>query len=86
MQVTEAVDGYKVRAIEKETKRASWILKKKNIRLFLLTHGYGQNEFEEYHYKMPITGTDKSAAIQKRPKESAFIGIPVSKVLTRAIR
>lgn len=60
------VDGYKVEVMPAAT------LVKSSMKLFFVNlGGYKQNEFEEYHYKMPVAATDKATAVRKA-KATAF--------------
>lgn len=63
------VDGYAVNIMSRPEKVTdTW----SEARLFFLNlGGYKPNEFEEYHYKMVVAGSNKAEAI-KRAKQTAF--------------
>jgi hypothetical protein len=63
------VDGYVVRVATRKQEAGSSNAAAKLF--FINLGGYKQNEFEEFHYKMLATGTDKGVAIQQA-KQTAF--------------
>ena len=66
-QVT-GVNGYQVEVVSKDAPNQDSPYKL----FFINLGGYKQNEFEEFHYKMVIAATDKSAAINLSKKSAFF--------------
>ncbi len=63
------VNEYAVEIVMREEEKHS---SKQEARLFFINlGGYKENEFEEFHYKMIVAGTDKGEAI-RQAKETAF--------------
>ncbi|CAN5765427.1 hypothetical protein BH11BAC3_BH11BAC3_21280 [soil metagenome] len=66
-QVTQC-DGYDITVISKDTTNETQLSPKL---FFINLGGYKIDEFEEFHYKMIVTATDKGLAIQQA-KQTAF--------------
>ena len=69
-EVTQ-VDGFAVEVHSRENLLSDAAAAEEVKLFFINLGGYKENEFDEFHYKMLIAATEKSAAI-RTAKESAF--------------